>query len=534
LLGVVGLVLLMVCANVGNLLLARATARSREFALRAALGASRARVLRQLLIESAVLASIGGALGLAMAWWSLSALRTLAPPGIPRLVELQLHAPVYLFDFAVSIVAGLVSGALPALSADRGGLHDALKDDARGTATGPRVRLRNGLMIAETALGVVVLVGAGLLLRSFVLLERQPIGFRPANLLTLRVILPSTRYAALDRRTAFYHEAFDRIGALPAVRSVSAISFLPLSFAGRTSGVSVEGQPPPAPGQLRFVDFRSVAPGYFRALSIPTLAGRDFAWSDTPDSRPVAVVSEQAARDLWPAADPIGRRLKLGSPDSRGPWLTIVGVVGNVRQLDLVSTPRPALYFPATQDQGAGETLRDWVVQTSNDPAAAAAAVRSAIWQIDPTLPVTRVQTMEQVHAASFGREQFNVMLVGAFAIIALALAAVGLYGVTAYSISRRTRELGIRLALGATRFEVLALVISQGAKLTLAGLAIGTIAALLMTQVMASLLYGIGPRDPMTFGGAALLLSSVALLACYVPARRATRVDPTIALRAE
>jgi predicted permease len=518
LLGVVGLVLLMVCANVGSLLLARATARSREFALRAALGASRARVLRQLLIESALLASIGGAIGLAMAWWSLSALRSLAPPGIPRLAELQLRTPVYLFNFGVSLVAGLVSGALPALTANRRG----------------HVRLPNGLMVAETAIGVIVLVGAGLLLRSFVLLERQPIGFQPGHLLTLRVILPAARYAALDRRTTFYHEAFDRIGALPAVRSVSAISFLPLSFAGRTSGVTVEGQPPPAPGQLRFVDFRAVAPGYFRALSIPTLAGRDIAWSDTPDSRPVAVVSEQAARGLWPAGDPIGRRLKLGGPDDRGLWLTIVGVVGNVRQLDLVSTPRPALYLPATQDQGTGDTLRDWVVQTSNDPTGAAAAVRAAIWQIDPTLPVTRVQTMEQVRTASFGREQFNVILVGAFAIIALALAAVGLYGVTAYSISRRTRELGIRLALGATRLDVLALVVSHGAKLTLAGLAIGTIAALMMTQVMASLLYGIGPRDPLTFGGAALLLAGVGLLACFVPARRATRVDPAIALRAD
>jgi putative ABC transport system permease protein len=389
------------------------------------------------------------------------------------------------------------------------------------------VRLRDALMVAETAIGVVVLIGAGLLLRSFVLLEQLPIGFQTARILTLRVVLPTTRYATLDRRAAFYREAFDRIGALPSVRSVSAISFLPLTFSGRTSGVSVEGEPPPAPGQLRFVDFRSVTPGYFRSLSIPVIAGRDFAWNDTPDVRPVAIISERAARDLWPAADPIGRRLALGSPDGSRPWLTVVGVVGNVRQLDLISLPRPALYLPATQDQGTGETLRDWMIQTSNDPAAVAPAARSAIWQIDPTLPVTRVQTMDQVRAASLGREQFNVMLAGVFAV-------VGLYGMTAYSISRRTRELGIRLALGASRFEVLALVIAQGAKLTLAGLAIGTIAALMLSQLMATLLYGIGPRDLTTFGGVALVLTVVSLIACYVPARRATRVDPTIALRAE
>jgi predicted permease len=534
LLAVVGLVLLMVCANVGNLLLARATARSREFAIRAALGAGRTRVLRQLLTESTLLASIGGVLGLALAWWGIAALRSLAPPGMPRMAELGSSAPVYTFNLGVSLVAGLISGALPALNADRDDLHDALKDESRGTATGLRVRLRDALMVAETALGVVVLVGAGLLLRSFVVLEQLPIGFQTARILTLRVVLPATRYATLGRRAAFYREAFDRIGALPSVRALSAISFLPLTLSGRTSGVSVEGEPPPAPGQLRFVDFRSVTPGYFRALSIPMIAGRDFAWNDTPDVRPVAIISERAARDLWPAADPIGRRLMLGSGDGGRPWLTVVGVVGNVRQLDLISVPRPALYLPATQDQGTGETLRDWIIQTPNDPAAVAPAVRTAIWQIDPTLPVTRVQTMDQVRAASLGREQFNVMLAGLLAVVALALAAVGLYGVTAYSISRRTRELGIRLALGASRFEVLALVIAQGAKLTVAGLVIGTIAALVLSRLMATLLYGIGPRDLPTFGGVALVLTVVSLIACYVPARRATRVDPTIALRAE
>jgi predicted permease len=489
-------------------------------------------MMRQLLAESILLAALGGALGLALAWWGVSALRWLAPNDLPRVTDITVNGSVAAFNFAIAILAGVVSGIMPALQSQARDLHDSLKDETRASATRGRLRARNLLVIVETALGVVVLVGAGLLLRSFVRLNQVPVGFKSEGVLTFRVSLPAARYRTDVQRTAFYQKVSERLQALPGVSSAAAISFLPLSMSGRTTGVSVEGEPPPAPGQARFVDFRTVSPGYFTTMSIPVLAGRDVAWSDTNATPSSIVVSETTAHTFWPNRDAIGKRIRAGGPQDNTPWLTVVGVVGNARQLDLVRLPRPAMYIPAAQDRATGDTLRDWVVRTPADPSALVPAVRGVIWSVDSTLPVTRVQTMDQVRSAATASQQFNLLLVGLFAVLALVLAAVGLYGVTAYSVSQRTRELGIRVALGARRGALLKLVLAHGARLTLIGLAIGTMAALALTHVMSTLLFGVGARDPMTFVGVALLLLAVSLAASFVPAHRATRVDPVVALR--
>ena len=530
LLGVVALIQLMVCANIGNLLLARASAREREFAVRAAVGASRSRLFRQALAESVVLSTIGGAAGLALAAWGVKGLQWLAPANLPRVDDLAVNTRVALFNLAVAIAAGVLSGLMPAWQARRERLHDALKDETRGSPTPSRLRTRNALVIAETALGVVVLVGAGLLLRSFVELTHVPVGFKSDRLLTFRVALPSARYRTEPLRTAFYKELLDRAQALPGVQSAAGITYLPLTMAGATTGLSVEGDASNAP--VRFADFRSVSPGYFSTMSIPIVAGRDVSWSDTPSSPAAVVTSETAARTFWPNQAAIGKRLKLGLPSSNVPWMIVIGVVANVQQLDLIRTPRPAVYFPAAQDQGRSDALLDWSVRTAGDPMALAASIRTVIRDIDSTLPVTRVQTMDDIRSSATASQQFNLMLIGVFAVLALVLAAVGVYGVTAYSVTQRTRELGIRVALGARRGELLRLVLGHGARLAVAGLLVGVAAALALTRLMATMLFRVGERDPLTFLGVCAVLLVVSLLASLIPACRATRVDPVVALR--
>jgi predicted permease len=530
-LGIVGFLLVMVCTNIGNLLLARASARGREFAVRAALGASRIRLLRQLLAEGLLLATIGGMLGLALALWGVGALRWLASAHVPRVHDIEVNGSMAVFNLIVALVAGLICSVMPALRS-KTDLNDALRDDTRASAGRASLRTRNLLVVVQVALGVIVLVGAGLLLRSFVSMMQVPVGFQSDGVLTFRVALPAARYRTQQQRTAFYRQAAERLEALPGVSSAAAISFLPLTMSGRTTGVSVEGEPGPAPGQVRMVDFRSVSPGYFGAMSIPLHAGRDVAWNDTPATQSVIVVSETMGRTFWPGQNALGKRLKLGRPDEDVPWLTVVGIVGDVRQLDLVNVPRPAMYFPASQDHGTGDTLHDWVVRTPGDPRTLVPAVRDAVWSIDATLPLTRTQTMAQVRAAATAPQQFTLLLVGLFAVLALVLAAVGLYGVTAYSVAQRTRELGIRVALGAGRGTLLRVVLAHGARLTIAGLLVGTLGALALTELMSTLLFGIGPHDPMTFAGVALLLLVVSLIASLGPAHRATRVDPVVALR--
>jgi len=530
-LGVVGFLLLMVCTNIGALLLARASSRGREFAVRTALGASRIRLLRQLLAEGVVLAAMGGALGLALALIGISVLRWLAPAVVPRINDIEINRSIALFNGSVALLAGAICGVIPALRSKRD-LSDTLRDDSRATAGRTSLRTRNGLVVVQVALGVVVLVGAGLLLRSFVGLLHVPVGFRSDGILTFRVALPAVRYRTEQQRSGFYQQLADRLKALPGVSSAAAISFLPLTMSGRITGVSIDGDAARAPGQVRMVDFRSVSPGYFAAMSIAMRAGRDVAWSDTPATQPVIVVSETMARKFWPDQSAVGQRVKRGRPDSDEPWVTVVGVVSDVRQFDLVSVPRPAMYFPASQDHGTGDTLRDWVVRTSSDPKAVLPSVRSAVWSIDATLPVTRVETMTEVRGAATASQRFTLLVVGVFAVLALILAAIGLYGVTAYNVSQRTRELGIRVALGARRGSLLRGVLAQGARLTIVGLLIGTVAALALTELMSTLLFEIGPRDPVTFAGVTMLLLLVAVAASWGPAHRATRVNPVVALK--
>ena len=531
--GVVGLLLLMVCANVANLLFARASVRVREFAVRAALGASRGRVVRQLLVESLLLAVLGGTLGLVFAFWGMYALRAYSDLN-RAFAETKLDTNVCVFTLVVSLAAGVVFGLAPAFQSSRDGISGVLKEGRRETASREHLRARELLIVLETALGVVVLIGTGLLLRSFVHLQNVPLGFQPDNVLTLRVILRGPRYTSLEQRTQFYEQAFERIGSAPGIRGVAGISFLPLTFQGRSASFTVEGRPRVARGQEPFADFRCVSPGYFPVMRTPVLRGRDFSWNDTPTSPLVAIVSQTMARRFWPNGEAIGQRFKLGDYSENVPWVTVVGIVADVRQLNLATQPRPAIYFAVTQDVGIGDTLRDWVVRTSGDPTAAAPAVENAIWSLDSTLPVSRIQTMSQVRSAYLGPQRFELSLVALFGALGVVLAGVGLYGVTAYSVSRRTHEIGIRMALGAQRGDVMHLVIGEGAKLALLGVAIGAAAALGLSQLMAGLLFEVTPSDPLTFAAVGLLLAAVALVACYVPARRAMRVDPMTALRYE
>jgi predicted permease len=534
LMGAVALVLVMVCGNVTQLLLARASARGKEFAVRLALGASRTRLIRQLLTESMLLGVTGGVIGIVIALGGIHLLGWLSPPDLARVGEIGLKLPVLGFTLAVSIGTGLLFGIVPAFQSAVCPVQKSLRESSREHSGALGLRTRNLLVVAETAIGVMVLVGAGLLLRSFVHLENVPLGFDPRNVLSFRIMLPEKRYATLARRASFYQQLSERIESLPAVKSAGAISFLPLTFAGRTSAVTIEGKTQAARDQLPFVDFRSVTPGYFQGMAIPLVEGRSISWSDAYGRTLVGVVSQTMARSFWPNEDPVGHRIKLGWADSANPWITVVGVVGDVHQFDLISNPRPAIYFPATQDQGTGDSVRDWVVRTSGDPAMAASSIRAVVSAMDGSLPVSRVQTMGDVISVSMARHQFSLFLFGSFAIIALILAAVGLYGLISYSVVQRKHEIGIRMALGAQRRDILSLILGQGLRMALLGIGAGLLVALAASRLMSTLLYGVTSKDPITFLSVAILLLVVAAVGSYMPSRSALKVDPTEAIRCE
>jgi putative ABC transport system permease protein len=534
LLGAVSFILLMVCTNLANLLLARASTRRRELAVRMALGARRVRILRQLLTESLLLALWGGALGVLLALWGLPLLIRLSPANLPLFGIIGVNGPVLAFTVLVSVFAGLAFGISPALVATGHNVHEGLKEGYRETVAGPGQKMRSSLVVAEIALGVVVLAGAGLLLHSFLLLEQAPLGFQPKGLLTFRVIPRAEKYSFLSQRAAFYQQALEKIGALPGVKSAAAVSFLPLSLYRSGKGFSIEGRPAPGPSEIPMADCNVVSPGYFRAMQIPLREGRDVSWSDTALTIPVVVINQAFARTYWPNQDPLGKRIKQGFRGDPAPWLTVVGVVGDVREFDIAIPPRPAVYFPVSQFDARDGLLRDWVVRTQGNPNALVPVVSKAIWSVDRDLPISRVRTMEQVRSLSLASQQFNVVLLGLFACLALVLASAGVYGVTAYAVAQRTHEIGIRVALGAQREDVLKLILVQGARLACIGSAIGVAASLVLTQLMSSVVYGVKTSDPLSLTGAAILLGLLALMACYLPARDALRIDPMMALRYE
>jgi putative ABC transport system permease protein len=533
LLGAVGFVLLAACANVANLLLARAAVRRKEIALRTALGAGRLRLVRQFLTESLLLAALGGAAGLLLSFWGVNLLKSFIPENISEVSAVNVDGRVLVFTLLVSLATGLIFGLVPAAQASNFDLNEMLKEGGRDSSFGRAGnRVRGLLVIAEVAVSLVLLVGAGLLINSFMRLRHLDPGFRADDLLTMSVVLPQQKYPDHARRSAFFSELTSRVGALPGVRSAAVTNWIPLTMQGDTFGVSVEGRPDPGPDKRPDVITRVISPGYFNTMGIQLLRGRQFDEQlDREDSMPVAVVSETTARRLWPGEDPLGKRIQPGNADPDG-WIEVVGVVNDVRQFELTSEPRLQMYLPYVQFQWF--VPRQLVVKTGVEPASLAAAVRKAVWELDKDQPVSDVRTMEEVLSASIARQRFSTLLLGVFAALALALAAVGIYGVMSYAVAQRTREIGIRMALGAQAGSVLRLMLRQGLKLASAGVVLGLAGALLLTRLMSSMLFGVSATDPLTLATISLVLVGVTLLASYVPARRAARVDPLIALRYE
>jgi len=526
----VGFVLLMACVNVANLLLARSVARQKEIAVRTALGAGRSRLLAQMLTESLLLAIAGGLVGFGLVWAGVRLLVRIAPPEMPRLNEIQPDFTIVLFTALVSLLAGVLVGTAPAIAAGRGDVQRALKDTSRGVAGGIlRQRLRAALVVGEVALAVVLTSGAGLLLHSFVTLLAVDPGFRSDNLLTLQIQLPRRFANAADARNAFYADLFRRLDSLPGVVATGGTTRLPLGSTNVSTRVLVDGKPMTA-SEMPEVEMRRAVHHYFDAMGIPILRGRGFTAEDGPKTQPVAVVNQTMARRLWQNEDPVGRRFKMGS-DPKTPWTTVIGVVGDLRHAGLDVEPSAEFYIWYQQGPPVAPFL---VVRTSGDPAALAESVRSELKAVDKDMPVYDMRTMNEVRAASVAERRFILILASAFGLLALTLAAVGVYGVMALVVSERTHEMGIRLALGAEPSRVLGLVVREGVTLAGIGIAIGFIAALALTPMMAGQLYGIGATDPATLTGVPVLLLIVAMIACAVPARRAMRVDPVTALRYE
>jgi putative ABC transport system permease protein len=531
LMGIVGLVLLIACANVANLLLARAADRQKEMAIRTALGAGRRRVIRQLLTESALLAVIGGALGLALAWFGIGALVKVNQVQIPRVNEIGVDWRALVFTLGVSLLTGVVFGLVPALQASKADLHETLKEGGRTGSGGSRAWIRNTLVALEMALALVVLISAGLLIRSFWRLQQVNPGFAPQNTLAMSLALPATKYKEPAQRANFYKEALQRIRALPGVQSAGAVSNLPMSGDNSSGSFRIEGRDVPQGQSLPHGDRWAATTDYFSTMKIPVVRGRFFDDRDTMESLPVAIIDEAMARKYWPDEDPLGKRISFQSVNGNRIWREIVGIVGHVRHRGLEGESRVQYYIPHSQTQNAFMSL---VVRANVEPTSLTGAARGAIGGLDNDLPVFRVKTMEQFVSDSMAQRRFAMTLVGIFAAVAMALACVGLYGVLSYSITQRSHEIGIRMALGASPADVLRLVVGQGMLLALAGVALGGVAAFLLTRLMANLLFGVTASDPLTFATIALSLTLVALAACLAPALRATRVDPIEALRYE
>jgi putative ABC transport system permease protein len=539
----VGLVLLIACANVANLLLTRATIREREIAIRTALGAARARMIRQLLTESLLLAFLGGVLGMALAILGIHLLTTAAPDSLPRVAEIHINAGVLGFTLLASLLTGAIFGLVPALHVSAPQLQQALREGARGSTTGGGQRVRSALVISELALSLVLLVAAGLLIRSFIrLLDVNP-GFNADKVFTARIALPDTKYKDIPQVENFFDQLLRNLSAMPNVQSVGTITPLPFTGEGWQADYRIEDRPTPEVGEFPNTDIHYVSPAYLQTMQIPLLSGRAFTDSDNDSNLPVAIVNQTFARRWWPNQNPIGKRIRLCGtctprPDREPPpWLTVVGLVGDVRQYGLDQEPKTEVYTPYNQHGGRTRALtyRALVLRTAtNDPLTMTNEVRSAVQQIDKDLPIFSIRTMEQLIGNSVASRKLSMFLLISFAGLALLLAAVGLYGVISYSVTQRTQEIGIRMALGASQRDVLAMVVTQASRLAAIGLGIGLVLALALAGLISKMLFGVRPSDPLTFACILLLLAAVALLASYIPARRASKVDPMIALRYE
>ena len=529
--GAVLFVLLIACANVANLLLANATARSKEMAIRAALGASRIRVMRQLLTESLMLALAGGVLGLVLSSYGVKAIITLLPPDFPRLNEIGMDWRVFAFTLGASLLTGLLFGFAPALHLSRTDVQDAMKETSRGSAGGARhTRLRHALIVTEVALSVVLLAGAGLLFRSFLRLQAVEPGFTPQQVLTARLSPAGPQFQTDDELIRFYDQVLERTRAIPGVQSAGMINVLPLT-SGPTVAFQIEGRPIVSVDKLAPTDFRNVTPDYFRTMNIPVLKGRAFTAQDDSNAPPRLMINQALAQRDFPNEDPVGKRVTFGTPSGETVWFEIIGVTANVRSLELREEAPPELYF--TSKQSLFENMAV-VVRSTVEPESIAPALRQAVAEVDRTVPISQVKTMEHIVSESVTQPRFNLFLLGMFSGLALLLSVAGIYGVTAYTVTQRTHELGIRIALGAQVGDVLRMILGQGMAVIAAGIAIGLIAAFALMRLLNSLLFGVTATDPFTFIGITVVLIVAGLLACYIPARRATKVDPLTALRYE
>jgi putative ABC transport system permease protein len=533
LLGAVTFVLLIGCANVANLLLASGASRQKEMAIRAALGASRWRVIRQLFTESTILALAGGALGLLIAFWGLAAITKLLPADFPRLNEVHIDLRVLGFTFGASILTGILFGLAPALQSSRSDVQDAIRETGRGTSGSRRQsRFRQALIVVEVALSVVLLAGAGLLFRSFLRLQSVNAGFVSEHVLTARLTPSGTNYVNDADYVKFYKQVIEKVGAIPGVQDAGLINTLPL-YKGPTAGFRVEGRPVTTPDKWPSVNYRVVSANYFRAMGIPVLQGRAYTDRDDENAPRAMIVNQKLVQEIFPDENPIGKRITFGGTDANGQprWFEIIGVVANVRSVELREEPNPELYFSAQQDLWPAMSL---VIRSTIEPSSLSASVRQAVNEVDRSVPVADVKTMDHVVSESITQPRFNLFLLGLFGAVAMVLSAAGIYGVTAYTVTQRTHELGIRIALGAQVGDVLKMILGQGMAVIGVGLVVGLAAAFALTRLLRTLLFGVGENDPLTFVAITAILVLVALIACYIPARRATKVDPLTSLRAE
>jgi putative ABC transport system permease protein len=544
----VSFVLLIACANIANLLLARATARRKEMAIRSAMGAGRWRIARQMLTESVLLSLVGGTLGLFLARWGIDLILYISPNAIPRSREIGLDWTVLVFTIGVSFMTGILFGLVPAIQAGEVDVHETLKETGRGTSG--RHWLRSSLVVVEVATTLVLLIGAGLMIRSFYLLQKVNPGFSHENLTSFSVSLPQKKYPADEQQASFYTRLLEQLRSLPGVESVAAASGLPLGNNGWQTSFTIDGQPPPPPSQIPLMEACLVTPDYFKAMNIPVLHGRVFNDRDdsshlagkdlsklTENERSVAalnkiVIDEEFARRHWPNGEAVGKRVRIGGSDPTNPLLEVIGVVGRVKMDSLnQNSDRVQGYFPYAQSPQSGMTV---LLKASSDPSQVVSSARQTVAQIDPDQPIYSVRTMSDIRAESVAPERLNLTLLSIFAGIALVLAIVGIYGVMSYSVTQRTHEIGIRMAIGAQQADVFKMILGQGMKLAFIGIGVGLVGAYGLTRLMQTMLFGVEATDKMTFAGIAVLLAVVALLACYLPGRRATKVEPTVSLRYE